>query len=70
MQVGSAGGVGGAAWSTGAGAMSGALHAPSLATMLINQTLGGLAQAGGGALASPAAPAGAGGKGARIDLMA
>lgn len=70
MQVSGAGGVGGVAWSAGTGAMRGAVDAPSLAAMLINQTLGGLAQAGGGAPVSLAGPAGVGGKGMRIDVMA
>jgi hypothetical protein len=63
-------GAGGAAWSAGTGALRGATDAPSLATMLINQTLRGLAQAGGGAPASLAGPVGVGGKGMRIDVMA
>lgn len=70
MQISGAGGAGVASWPTGAGALPGAIKAPSLATMLINQTLGGLVQAGGTASVSLAAFAGAGGKGGLIDVMA
>lgn len=62
-------GAGGGFWSAGAGGLQGALKTPELATMLISQTLSGLAQAGGTGSA-PSAPAGAGGKGTRIDVMA